>query len=171
MIRYLLLLPFNLLMTFINYTCAPVIALFCRSDWTLPGWLAWFSTTDSLMNGDGGDYDFYHDHIGQNRWWVCMLWLWRNPINGFDEGPCGARYSGKWDYSGDLEMEQPMRENRLLWRVKHYGVGSLLFKPFELYVKFRWCSTRYFRLRLGWKLTGMNPAQYVFVPSPFKPVH
>lgn len=179
MLKFLILLPFNLGLWLFSLLFSWLIALFVRWDATLPKYLFWFSTTDALMNGKGtkpngggGDKGFYERHLNDSVWWTTVCWLWRNPTNGFDETVCKGKVDGDVKCIGDRHMET---KDRFLFRLSHMGWRSLFDKPFEIYLKWRYSKPLMMRVRLGWKLSEFieNPgkhgiAQYVVVPNPFK---
>ena len=179
MLKFLILLPLNLALTVFNFLFCWAIALFVRSDYTMPRWLSWFSTSDALMNGKGtrpggggGDSGFYQRHLNDSRWWTATCWLCRNPINGFDESVCKGTVDRRIVVIGDSDMNT---DDNFLFRFSHMGIRSFIDRPFELYIKWRYCKWLMARLRVGWKLSefieseGLTGyAQYVFVPNPAK---
>ena len=182
---FFLYLPFDLLMTIINYVFAPVIALVVNPEThNLPKWRSWFQTPDALMNGKsryftgngswcGGDYGFYHNRLDKNLYVTYTLWLWRNPLNGFEENVIGLNCDGKKIKKLGVHSINGTA-NKFQFRLLSMGWKSLLYSPWELY-----CLTPYFgsqrglRLRIGWKMSypyetkKSAVVQFVFVPNPF----
>jgi len=96
--RYVALTILNLAFTALAYVCAPLVALFTRSDGYLPRSLAWFQTFDAPL--DAGWRDGYFGTwqatgatpTGLALWALRVLWLWRNPAYGFCYWPLGIAY-------------------------------------------------------------------------------
>ena len=183
MLKFVLLFPLMFVVTLFNYAFCWLIALFVDDEWHLPKWLKWFETTDALMNGKGilpggggGDSSFYQRHLNDSRWWTATCWLCRNPINGLDETILGARCPNPsaMNCLGQFDMDALVigGGDRFIWRIITCGNKSWWFEPFEVYCKCRHTKSRYFRLRMGWKLEPFysgrvvdEKAQYVFAPT------
>lgn len=86
--RYLLLLPLSIAMTMLAHALAPVLPLFATNGW-LPKWLWWFQTPDNPLFGDRGHWERW---MYKSRYWQQVVWLWRNPVYGFEwDGPLAAK--------------------------------------------------------------------------------
>lgn len=99
-IKYILLLPLNLIAPVINLLLAPIVVLFSNDGW-LPKWLSWFQTPDNSLDGDSGwknEHRLWRDKpdVETSRFKVYVnrvLWLYRNPMYGFDHDVLGATFS------------------------------------------------------------------------------
>jgi hypothetical protein len=95
MIRYVLLLCCYIPFYILAMLLAPVLPLFAKNTYgpignnngfaiepRLPFWLFWFDTVDNSLYGDGG-WREKHQPKRWNTYLGMVLWLWRNPANGF----------------------------------------------------------------------------------------
>lgn len=84
-IRYLALLPANLLFVLLAFALSPILALISMATGpVLPGFLQWFSTLDDTL--DGGQHqhpDIYPPATGIKLWWQRTRWICRNPSHGW----------------------------------------------------------------------------------------
>ena len=167
-LKWLLLVPIDLLLKVTGLVFAPLFSLFVDEDGFLPEILYWFATPDSNQFGFTGDMGFFEDNCLNTktfwgRWWVCTKWQWRNTSQGFSTFCLGVydqsltietvSESGTGDLKKYFRLAKKGNETRA-WELK----GSVKW-PF-LKKRFRW--------RLGWKLRWHErlPAQFVFSVSP-----
>jgi len=169
-LKWLLLVPIDVLMKLVGYVVAPFVSLFVNENGYLPDRLCWFETPDSNMFGFLGDYGFYQDNLGNTntyfgRWWVCTKWQWRNTSHGFSVYVLGVADSHlpleTVSESGEGDLKKYHKVVRENGRIKGFDLKGSAKYPGINY-RFRW--------RLGWKLhQDLNhKAQYVFSFSPFK---
>lgn len=144
-ITWLLLLPFDWIMTIVSYPFAPLVAALADKNGQPPRWLRWFSTYDNTMDGDEG---WRTIHCPAYRsWWCRTKWLWRNPIGTFDHEIAGRVP----DISKLIVRGNPSVSNRPL------TPGWLWVRCancWMLYVVIAWPGNkRCLRMVLGWKLS------------------
>lgn len=90
-LRYLLYAALHWLLTIISYPLVMVLVLFQQNGW-LPVWCWWFQTWDNALDGDIGWrfehrpwLDIPYANLNSFQLWVCrFVWLWRNPVYGFE---------------------------------------------------------------------------------------
>ena len=127
---YYLKVVLNLVFTLVAYVLAPVVALFCKDDGYLPGWLCWFQTQDAPL--DAGVRDGYPGFLTtDSKWWNRTKWLWRNPAYGFCYWPLGIPYIPEdWvidvcarDSQGNLtEFKAHTKDNRYFCNTNSSGL-------------------------------------------------
>ena len=164
-LKYIIFLPFDVVMKIIGVLLAPFFSLFVDENGNLPDGLSWFQTPDSNMFGMYGDAGFLQEHKDDThtwlgRWWVCTLWQWRNTAHGFSVYVLGVDDRDKpletvWE-AGDGDLK------------KYFKIVAGIGFDFKGSVKYPFVAYR-LRWRLGWKLhqDPNNKAQYVFSISPF----
>jgi hypothetical protein len=88
--RWLLLLPIDLLATPWCWLTAPIVVLFSDGSGWLTRRLWWYQTPDNSLDGDNG---WRTEHfVGWPRYIKRVLWLWRNPMYGLAwDGPLAAK--------------------------------------------------------------------------------
>lgn len=165
-LKWLLLVPIDLLMKVVGLVFAPLISLFVDEEGYLPKLLSWFSTPDSNMFGKPGDRGFYEEHKDKTdsfmgRWIVCTKWQWRNTSQGFSTYTLGAK-------DKDTRTVWESGEGDLVKYFKLAGISKTTAFEFKGALKWPFVKKR-FRWRLGWKLQWDErfPAQFVFSISPF----
>jgi hypothetical protein len=90
-LKWLLLLPFEIILTVLTYPLAPILPLFATEQEglidngsatgmgkRLPSWLGWWQTWDNSLEGDA---TFQSLHAPS--YWSEILWLIRNPMPCF----------------------------------------------------------------------------------------
>lgn len=81
-VRYLLYLLVNLLVSGINLLFAPVLAQAADNTGWLPSWLRWFQTPGDSLDGSVGwqtkDRWFLVEDRRWKRWVNRVAWLWRS---------------------------------------------------------------------------------------------
>lgn len=124
------------LFTIFCYITNPLVVLFLKKDWNLPAIFSWWQTHDSYMNGmgklgdginafdetnlgQGGSEYFYKRYFNMmngnwfKRYWVALLWIYRNTGYGFSFNVLGftinkkakiAIHNGKFDGLGCLKV-------------------------------------------------------------------
>ena len=161
MIRWLLLVPANLVMWVVGYILAPVLPLFCGSDGKLPSWLYWFTTWDQ-------EELFFTPEWVHEKWpylenikpewlklYLCRVaWLIRNTSYGFAYSVSGYYYQSQdikwvtkwWSPENGVEnktIAYDTNSNPWLW-------GAFRLSMFKRY----WPSCKYgIRIYIGWKIS------------------
>lgn len=147
----------------LNLVLAPLAVPFAR-DGRLPRGLSWLQTPDNSLDGDNG-WKTEHmtwlnargDRLDALRRYVKrVLWLYRNPMYGFDFAVLGAKCrsgdSAFWHGDPHTGIDHPGTLLILVYR------GTPL-KPiyFQWYYVRAWGrSNRRLRINLGWKLWGFH---------------
>ena len=161
MIRWLLLVPANLVMWVIGYILSPILPLFCGADGKLPKCLYWFTTWDQ-------EELFFTDEWIHEKWpllenvkpawlklYLCrVVWLMRNTSYGFAYSVSGYYYKRdniKWV----CKWWSP--ENGVENRTISYDTTSnpWLFGGFRISMfKRYWPTCKYgIRIYIGWKIS------------------
>lgn len=99
MIRWLLYLPIVMVGELVAVLLAPVLPLFVTAHGTLPRWLAWLDTPDSLALGDRGHVIRWS---GRSEYLQIVAWYLRNRAYGLKWGPLGAPVREMVVVDGDL---------------------------------------------------------------------
>ena len=140
--RYSVYAPCHWLLTVISYPVVPFLTLFQKDAW-LPNWCFWFQTWDNSLDGDNGWQtehrpwlDTPYNKLSALQLWVSrFMWLWRNPVYGFERKVLAA-----YPDSIEVRSEYP---NKLVVASNGYffwnGEKELLGKQLN------WL--------IGWKLT------------------
>lgn len=82
-LRYLSLSFCSVILTVIAYFITPVACLFLDADGNLKYLRGWLQTTDASATGDPVFWP--QQHPGYSPYKLSVLWLWRNPSQGFDQ--------------------------------------------------------------------------------------
>ena len=167
-IKYTCLAVTNILMFFIGSFLSIYLPVFAIGKDHLPSWLSWFDTPDNTLDGDDGYKTLHAPFKGTqtgikqyiNRW----FWLLRNPSYGFDISVLGATVTElPVVIKGDLLVSN----NQNLTTGRKTGLSGSVYitddsNHFEYYYVRQWgSSSKCFRLRLGWKLSGyINAPQF-----------
>lgn len=174
--KWLLLLPINIIVTIAAFIFAPFMALYDTPRWgsldngnkvgygpRLPDWLSWFQTKDNSLDGDEAWMRMDEDHWG----WRSKLptgsyiqsylgrlgWLWRNPAQGFERASYVAA-----NISSDNIVQY--KGNPFI-KDKPNGVAGYCYITIDnfwshhywcLYAIIRLGSTRCIKLKFGWNL-------------------
>jgi hypothetical protein len=101
-LRYLVYAPAHCLLAAISYPIVPFLILFQRDAW-LPNWCWWFQTWDNSLDGDNGWQtehrpwlDIPYKQLSSLQRYVCrVMWLWRNPVYGFERKVLSANPTGE----------------------------------------------------------------------------
>jgi len=175
--KYLAFLILDLLAGVVNLVLAWPVAACAGVDGWLPKWLWWFQTPGDSLNGSIGwqtkDRWFLTQDIWYKRWVNRVGWLYRNPMYGFAIEVLGAQAltGDTLTVMGDSETgnHSPLHPG---W-VRYVLVRNGRPVYFQFYLVWPWCSTRYLRLNLGWKLWSMptlDKMQFTFSPNPFRKI-
>lgn len=143
-LRYLLYAPCHWVLTIISYVLVPFLVLFQKDGW-LPNWCWWFQTFDNSLDGDNGWQtehrpwlDISYTQLSGFQRYVCrVLWLYRNPVYGFEKLVLGTETEGNLTH----HLEYP---NRFVTSDKGYFFWNGE-KPISTNYKINWL--------IGWKLT------------------
>lgn len=153
-IRYFFLALGSVITTLLVMLFAPIIALFIRTDGTLPYLLAWCSTVDSLAIGD----ETWHQRemVGVTSLYkLCLYWLWRNPAQGYDAwAGLTVEYPYIYSESGNTMANINRDANGWVNGVEGTYKRFLIMgkKDYFEYCKV-WCSgTHWYRIQFGWHL-------------------
>lgn len=91
-LRYLIYLPLHITLTALSYILVPFLVLFQKDGW-LPKWCWYFQTWDNSLDGDTG-WQIEHrpflsepyETLSGFKKYICrVLWLYRNPVYGFEK--------------------------------------------------------------------------------------
>jgi hypothetical protein len=113
-LRYMIYGPCHWILTIISYPIVPILVLLQVDAW-LPNWCWWFQTWDNSLDGDGGWQNEHrpwlateYDKLNSFQRWVCrFMWLWRNPVYGFERKVLGASKEGAvFQYSDTLWIHE-----------------------------------------------------------------
>jgi hypothetical protein len=165
MIRWLLLLPIDLISAPICWLTAPLVALFAADNGWLPRWLSWYQTPDNSLDGDIG---WRTKHlIGWPRYIKRVLWLCRNPMYGLAwDGPLSAK----------IHRAMPIKVQGDPWiKNRDNAIAGAYFCTVGPYWNYKLIRPLFgdtaLMLELGWKLQGYaqgreidGKAMYVFSP-------
>lgn len=160
--RFALLVMADLSMNLAGYLINPVLPLFANAVGKLPTWLSWFGQHDSTL--DGAEIRFitstfrYRNYFGQPknkrcRYWLRVLWLYRNNAYGFSYSVLGAKGPfTELSADGILPADRyPAREGRHLQIVQ--GADGTDYFQYR-YVKDRG-NGKCFEARIGWKFNDL----------------
>lgn len=162
-LRYLLSIIPQLLITVVAFMVAPILALpyFCEPvgrEVYLKRWVYWFQTHDNPVNEYylGGYYrGKWTERYKDNDYLMRLFWLWRNPAYGF------SHYLFGYDQRG-------MRLNRRINWAKNHSNNHSFYKfmavenergknAFMLHTEIKVIGGWYFEAFLGWKLERRDP--------------
>lgn len=156
-IKYILLVPIDLLMSPIGRLLNPIAILFASKDGWLPKWLWAFQTPDNSLDGDEGfkrEHRWFRNDLNFLKIYLNRVqWLNRNSMYGFDFMVMGANIEPGFTYRciGDESVgNRPLHEG-LVIRIVRNPSGSVYWQWY--YVK-AWSKTKCLRINLGWKLWG-----------------
>jgi hypothetical protein len=90
-LRYLVYGSAHWLITIISYILVPFLVLFQKDGW-LPNWCWWFQTWDHSLDGDNGWQtehrpwlDVPYNQLNKLQLYISrVIWLYRNPVYGFE---------------------------------------------------------------------------------------
>lgn len=90
-LRYSILAPCHWLLTAVSYILVPLLVLFQKDGW-LPAWCWYFQTWDNPLDGDTGWQQEHRPYLDvpyqELTCWQLyvsrVLWLYRNPVYGFE---------------------------------------------------------------------------------------
>lgn len=172
---YLILVPFNLLLTLIAVVVAPILPIFATQKlwWcdnhsylgigpVLPKWLNLFMTPDNTLDGDST-----FQRINGKSYWSMVKWLWRNPAYSFGLRYLTAPY--KTSFWGDKTIKDNDNAKAGWCFVHANGLFQFVF------VKRIFATNRCIYINLGWNIrylvddnipTKASPYQSTFVFSP-----
>ncbi len=152
-IRYLFMGPIHWLLTIISYFLVPILVLFQKDGW-LPNWCWWFQTWDNSLDGDAGWQKTHPVTTGFKQYLNRVLWLYRNPVYGFERKVLGAKITTKDTFQtlGDLKIGVVSN---------YYGTTLSVIKTLEnkTYFEFAWAKPLFgkvFNGMIGWKLRYAN---------------
>lgn len=143
---------FSMVLMLISIPLAPLLVLIAGNNDRLPGFLNWFQTQDADLDGDEGwwDVESHPVIISLPRYLRRVLWLWRNPSDGFDYR-VAARLSfiEKYKVYGNPEIRNRPYPGRGGWCFAVAGKWWMFYlvMPYG-------SSGRCLRIYLGWKLMG-----------------
>lgn len=176
-LKWLLLLPIEIVATILGRVLAPFVVPFASHDGWLPRWLWWFQTQDFSLDGDGGWIDEHMQWRYKLPRPICCYvgrvgWLWRNNMHGLAKRMgFHALPDAMVEHRGD-----PRTSNgRAGWHLKivtnPHGAKAWQFH----YVR-HWDggkSKRGIKVSLGWNLWDWQPGKdvvcrYAFQPTPYK---
>lgn len=175
--RFFFLVLADLFMNLVGYLINPILPLFANEDARLPSWLCWFGQHDSTLDGAemrfiAGTMQYRSDDTAPRnllcRYWLRVLWLYRNNAYGFSYSVLGAY--GPFELlseSGTLPHDRyPANEGRHLQLVE--GVDGTRYFQFR-YVKDRG-NGKCYEARIGWKFANLEEpsAQLVMRWTPFR---
>ena len=171
-IRYVLLLPLNLLVALIAVLLSPILPAFATSENILPKWLSWFQTPDATLDGDSGWQDVSkHPYVNKlPRYFRRMLWICRNPSYGFNWTVLASKpLPIGFEYSGRLDCSRSLKETSYVF----IKCGD--YFHYRLYLKYPFINYC-FQVNIGWNMHEMcirdtyvgQKAKYRFTPHPFK---
>jgi len=141
-LRYLLYAPCHWALTLISYVLVPFLVLF-QSDGRLPSWCWWFQTFDNSLDGDNGwqtehrpYLDIPYNQLTSWQLYVSrVLWLYRNPVYGFERKVLAAYPEGVEVQSAYPNMLAVASNGYFFWNGERPFFGKQL----------NWL--------IGWKLT------------------
>ena len=169
-IRWLVMLPFSLIVLIVSIFLAPVLPVFASKDGWLPKWLWWFQTPDNSLDGDNGFIFIHAPFKGEDLSYIKKyvnrtFWLWRNPSYGFDWGVLAFQpesghivkrlygtkpIAGTHFVSGYFFATITNPDGKMAW---------------QFYVIHNWSASRHAKINLGWKLwSAPDLCQYVVSP-------
>lgn len=171
--RYLLSVLASAVMTLLAVILAPVLPALASDTGWLPSWLMWFQTPDNSVDGDAGYKSAHAPYPGLQTGWQRyinrVVWLWRNPANGFDwrvlsieTDPTDIVQVRGDSATSNIPGHDGIRMIRL-WRTD-LATRLQELVAWEWYYVRRWGQTSYcVRARLGWKIPAQigKPATFV----------
>jgi hypothetical protein len=80
---YPLYAVFSIVATILSYFAVLVACLFIDENGNLKYLRGWLQTTDNPATGDPVFWSQQYPNL--SRYWLAVLWLWRNPSQGFDQ--------------------------------------------------------------------------------------
>jgi hypothetical protein len=98
MIRFLIYLPFFLLMRVITFPLAPIVVAFFRDGYKLKAPFKWMDTNDYDLRGDGGHQERWPDYTSYK---AMVIWMWRNGGHDISYGLFGMPRNTYWFWSVD----------------------------------------------------------------------
>jgi hypothetical protein len=155
-IKWLLLIPLDIVFGIIAKILNPVVVLFASDSGYLPWWLSYFETTDNSLDGDSGWVEnhlwFAKGSRGIKRYIERVRWLMRNTGMGFNEKVLGGLANGGMLYTavGDEATGNRPLHNGWVFRTITNPNGRGTYWCFY-YVR-SWNSTMCIRILLGWKI-------------------
>ena len=159
-LKYLALMPVHIIATIISYIVVPFAVLLASEDGWLPKYLWWFQTWDNPLDGDDNwkknvrlwrndpdvETNKYKRYI--NR----ILWLYRNPVYGFEKSILCAKITPQCfrECKGDITIGGiPTRFGWFLLHIKTKEGRN--YTEFMLIKKIS--DKKFFNMILGWKLS------------------
>ena len=142
-LRYMLYGPAHWIITIISYVLVPFLVLFQKYGW-LPNWAWWFQTWDNPLDGDTG-WQGYHrpyldipyNQLSSFQLYISrVLWLYRNPVYGFEKKVLAAYTETLEKHSEYPNMLVSSPDGYFFWNGE---------KPISSTYKINWL--------IGWKLT------------------
>lgn len=170
-LRYLLLLPANLVFVALAYLLSPLLALISMATGpVLPGFLQWFSTTDDTL--DGGQHqhpEIYPPATGFKLWWQRTCWICRNPAHGWQ-----ARVMG-FPTEGHSVIFTRMKTGGIQSDGRTFTIKTIMKSASgKTYFSYRsekkLFGSRYLKVWIGWNPTAYDGVshQYEFQPLGIK---
>jgi len=169
-LRWLALLPLNIVVDVLAFILAPVLPLFASKDGWLPKWLWWWQTPDNPLDGDAGFLAEHAPYKGTNLpWWKVHInrtfWQWRNPAMGF--GMTVMSFTPQEPYimrrlGGEKTITGDMSEGWYFVVVTNPDGKT----AWQFFLVHWWTPTAFAKINIGWKLwSAPNVCQYVFAPT------
>ena len=178
MIRYLLIVPINIIWMLICFILNPFVVLFSDKEGNYPKWLIWFSTHDNSADGDKdhqvrcpGDrlYQIYYRRV---------RWLYRNKGYYFRYHVLGYNSPGRENMiiKGNENIRNTPHPPEEGFCFAYDKSKNILTRGWMLYVIKRYGFSRFpklgVRIYLGWKFMGFKEGQKMFAWhfSPWKSI-
>lgn len=163
LLRYSWMGPCHWMATVLSYLVVPCIVPFANETGWLPKWLYWFQTLDNSLDGDMG---WQREHrpwletpyielTSFQRYISRVLWLYRNPVYGFEKTILCAKLD-----PGTLRYINGSEGLGSRWSDPPYKVGCCFYSfrtsESRSYVEFTWflkvSTDLSFNGMIGWKL-------------------
>lgn len=169
-LKFILLIPLNLIMLVLAFMLAPILPLFANENGWLPNYLNWFQTPDNSLDGDSGFEIVFPKTM--NRYLRRVLWLLRNPLYGFDHDVLGIKLQ-KDDViklsGNEKTSNEPLNEGYVVRKL--YRDDKVIAFQFYFVKAYNLFGLRCIRINLGWKLWGSSKEgsikQYVLSFNPW----
>jgi len=167
LLKYSILGPCHWIATGLSFIIVPFIVPFASESGWLPASLYWFQTLDNSLDGDSGwknehrpYLDIPYENLSKWQRYVSrVLWLYRNPVYGFektilnaeiDPGSIATVY-GIEGPLGSRETDPQLRTGqRLVHVINNEGKNFVLWHGW-----YKLSETRNINWMIGWKLLNV----------------
>ena len=172
--KHLLVFVFVVLpLILIGIPVLAIVLLFVKRDAVrLPSAFKWWDNHDSYGKPEKNPPDGLSGNPTKNDWWSRFYWLaLRNPLNYFQYRKLGFQHPipvAHQYYNNGIAYPDGVVQD--LFMHKRYKINGKDY--FEIFYIKTFGSSRYLRLRIGWKIEQFNymspDRQWVFSLTPFR---